>query len=239
VLAAATYVLAQFLFSQARTWLPFISTETALALALPTGFGYRFVREHLLKSAAEAERRQLMDIFSKYVSPEVAAEIWDRRSEIVLAGQEKLVTVMFTDIRSFTKRTATKPSMEVLHWLNDYFSAMTEVTKQYGGFVNKFIGDGIMIVFGLPLSHGTGQDAFNAVQAGVAMLERLKRFNGEHAGDTRYPRTCTSVSAFTRASSSRAMWARAIEWSIPRSARRSTWLRGSSPPRRSSAPSWS
>jgi adenylate cyclase len=94
---------------------------------------------------------------------------------------------MFTDIRGFTKRTATKPSMEVLHWLNDYFSAMTEVTKQYGGFVNKFIGDGIMIVFGMPLSHGTGQDAFNAVQAGIAMLERLNRFNSEHAGDTRYP----------------------------------------------------
>lgn len=187
LVGGATYVLAQMLFSIARVWLPFIGAEAALAIALPAGLGYRFVRERLLKSRVEAERRQLMDIFSKYVSPEAAAEIWERRGEIELAGEEKLVTVMFTDIRGFTRRTAGKPSMEVLVWLNDYFSAMTEVTKGYGGFVNKFIGDGIMIVFGMPLSHGSRDDALNAVRAGLAMVDRVKRFNEEHADDSRYP----------------------------------------------------
>jgi adenylate cyclase len=167
--------------------MPFISTEAALALALPTGFAYRFVVERLLKRAAEAERRQLMGIFSKYVSADVAEEIWTRRGEIVLAGQEKLVTVMFTDIRGFTRKTAGRPSMEVLHWLNDYFSAMTEVAQQHGGFVNKFIGDGIMILFGMPLTRGSREDAGNAVRAGLAMIERLQRFNEEHPGDARYP----------------------------------------------------
>lgn len=184
---ATTYVAAQLAFSLAHTWFPFITTEAALMLALPAGYGYRFVRERFLKSAVEAERRQLMGIFSKYVSPEVATEIWNRRGEIVLAGQEKTVTVIFTDIRGFTRKTAGKPSMEVLSWLNDYFSAMTETTQDHGGFVNKFIGDGMMILFGMPLTRGDREDACSAVAAGLAMIERLKRFNAEHAHDPAYP----------------------------------------------------
>jgi adenylate cyclase len=188
VVGGATYGASSLLYAHAHVWFPFVSGELALLVALPAGFGYRFVRERWLTSATEAERRQLMAIFSKYVSPEVAEEIWSRRSEIVLAGEEKAVTVMFTDIRSFTKKTAGKPSPEVLRWLNDYFSAMTEVTQQHGGFVNKFIGDGIMILFGMPLTRGPREDASSAVRAGLAMIERLKQFNAEHASDPHYPR---------------------------------------------------
>ena len=125
----------------------FVTTEAVVLLALPAGLGYRFVQERWLKSQAEAERQQLMGIFSRYVSPEVAAEIWERRGEIVLGGQEKTATVLFSDIRSFTAITAGKPSTEVLGWLNDYFTAMAEVIQEQGGFLNKFIGDGIMVLY--------------------------------------------------------------------------------------------
>jgi adenylate cyclase len=103
------------------------------------------------------------------VSPEVADEIWRRRGEIVLAGQEKIATVVFSDIRSFTKITAGKSSAEVLQWLNDYFTAMAAIVHEEGGFLNKFIGDGLMAVFGVPVSHGEKEDACRAVRAAVRM----------------------------------------------------------------------
>ena len=71
------------------------------------------------------EQRELISLFERYVSPEVAAEIVHRQGEIILAGQEMEATVVFTDIRNFTAMTAGKPSAEVLSWLNNYFTAMS------------------------------------------------------------------------------------------------------------------
>ena len=172
-----TYLLAQTLLSHYRVWMRFISTEAGIVLALPAGLGYRFVEERRLKSRAEVERRELMSLFERYVSPEVAAEIWERRGEIVLAGQEKTATVLFSDIRSFTALSAGKPSAQVLAWLNEYFTAMSEVIKENGGFLNKFIGDGMLVVFGVPLSSGVESDACRAVQAALQMLEKLEELN--------------------------------------------------------------
>ncbi|HYX70775.1 MAG TPA: adenylate/guanylate cyclase domain-containing protein, partial [Terriglobales bacterium] len=184
---AAGYSVAQHLFSADHVWLRWVAAEAALALALPVGLGYRFVEERWLKSKVEAERAQLMGIFSRYVSPEVAAEIWSRRGEIVLAGQERVATVLFSDIRNFTALTAGKPSPEVLAWLNHYLTEMAEVIGEHGGFLNKFIGDGIMVLYGVPLSHGEEEDACRAVESALGMLERVAEMNRRHAADPRYP----------------------------------------------------
>lgn len=175
--ALGAYEAAQVLFSTQHIWMRFISAEAGILLALPAGFGYRFLVEQRLKSHAEAERRELMGLFGRYVSPEVAREIWERREEIVLAGQEKTATVLFSDIRNFTAMTAEKPSSEVLAWLNEYFTAMSEIIKQNGGFLNKFIGDGMLVVFGVPLSEGVENDACRAVQAAIEMVERARALN--------------------------------------------------------------
>ncbi len=179
-----TYLLAQVSFTRYQVWMKFVAADAGIVLALPAGLGYRFLEERRLKSHAEAERRELMGIFERYVSPEVAAEIWERRQEIVLSGQEKTATVLFSDIRNFTALTAGKPSIEVLTWLNDYFTAMDEVIKENGGFLNKFIGDGMLVVFGVPLSEGPEKDACRAVQAGLQMLQRVEELN-VHRGQDR------------------------------------------------------
>jgi len=191
------YAAAQHLFSSHQAWMKFGTTEATLLLALPAGLGYRFVQERWLKSQAEAERQQLMGIFSRYVSPEVAAEIWERRGEIVLGGQEKTATVLFSDIRSFTALTAGKPSAEVLGWLNDYFTAMAEEIREQGGFLNKFIGDGIMAVYGVPLSNGAQDDACRAVETALRMTARVEALNREHEDDPRYPRIRIGVGVHT------------------------------------------
>ncbi len=184
-LLAVAFVLAAILVAgglallllEHQIWMKFLSTEAAIVLALPAGLGYRFTEERRLKKLAEAERRQLMSVFERYVSPEVAAEIWQRRGEIVLAGEERIATVLFSDIRNFSALTAGQPSAQVLAWLNIYMAAMSEVIKANGGFLNKFIGDGIMVVFGAPLSRGVEEDACRAVETALAMLRRVEDLN--------------------------------------------------------------
>ncbi len=180
-LAAGIFLIASALFTSNHLWLPFVSIEACLLAALPAGLGYRSVEERRLKNAMEAERRQLMGLFERYVSADVAAEIWKNRDQIVLAGEERVTTILFSDIRNFTATTAGVPSKEVLAWLNRYLTAMGEVIKQNRGFLNKFIGDGIMVIFGAPLTEGTQEDACRAVRCAQEMLAAVDQWNATKA----------------------------------------------------------
>lgn len=180
------YVLARGLFAHG-VWMPFISTESGVVLAFPAGLGYRYLQERRLKAQSDIERRELMGLFGRYVSPEVATEIWERRGEIVLAGQERTATILFSDIRNFTQITAGKPSAQVLAWLNEYMTAMDDVIRKNGGFLNKFLGDGIMVVFGVPLATSAATDACHAVETALEMLDRVKELNETHASEAKFP----------------------------------------------------
>ena len=177
VAALGTFATAEYAFATERLWIRFVSTEAVVLLALPAVLGFRFLEERRLKSEAEADREQLMGLFGRYVSSDVAAEIWRRRSEIELAGEERTATVLFSDIRNFTGLTAGKGSSEVLAWLNDYFTEMSAVVKKNHGFLNKFIGDGLMVVFGVPLGESVREDACRAVRTAIEMLERVEDLN--------------------------------------------------------------
>ncbi|HZC65657.1 MAG TPA: adenylate/guanylate cyclase domain-containing protein [Candidatus Dormibacteraeota bacterium] len=176
-LAGAIFAIALYMFGHHQLWIPFVSLEACILLALPAGLGYRSVQERHEKKLMEAERSQIMGLFERYVSADVAAEIWKRRDEIVLAGEERVATVLFSDIRGFTAMTAGVPSKEVLAWLNRYLTVMAEVIKENRGFLNKFIGDGIMVVFGAPLTAGAQEDARRATRCAVEMLARMDRWN--------------------------------------------------------------
>ncbi len=179
--AACTFLAAFLLFSRYHIWMPFVSVEVCLLAALPAGLGYRSVEERRLKHLMEGERRQLMGLFERYVSADVAAEIWKNRDAIVLAGEERVATILFSDIRGFTSMTAGVPSHQVLAWLNRYLTVMGDVIKKNRGFLNKFIGDGIMVVFGAPLSEGPHEDACRAVRCAVEMLARVDQWNAAKA----------------------------------------------------------
>jgi class 3 adenylate cyclase len=175
----AIYGVSLLFYAKLRYWLPFLPFEVGLAFTLPLTLGVQFVQERLISREADALRQQLMTLFSSYVDPAVAATIWERRDEVSLGGEERVATVLFTDIRSFTAMSAGKPPAQVLGWLNRYLAAMDEVIRDHGGFLNKFIGDGLMIIFGLPLSQGVHEDAKRAVQASIAMLQRVEKLNLE------------------------------------------------------------
>jgi adenylate cyclase len=184
-------------YAKARYWLPFLPVQLSVAATLPLALGLQFILERLVAHEAREQRKQLMTLFSSYVDPAVAATIWKRRSEVSLGGEERVATVVFTDIRNFTKLSAGKPPAEVLKWLNMYVTAMDKVIRDYDGFLNKFIGDGLMIIFGLPLSQGPSEDARLAVEASLAMLERVDKLNEENANDPTVPQLRIGVGIHT------------------------------------------
>jgi class 3 adenylate cyclase/CHASE2 domain-containing sensor protein len=197
ILLLGIYIAAQTAFSNFHLWFPYLETMLGAAAALPFGVAWQYVKANLLRSETELQRTQLMELFSRYVDPAVANAIWDRRDEVSLEGDERVATVLFTDIRNFTGITAGKPSRTVLKWLNRYFTAMDDVIRAHGGFLNKFIGDGLLIVHGVPLSQGEQEDACNAVHSALAMLERVKELNAEIVEGEDFPELRIGVGIHT------------------------------------------
>ncbi|MEP6525426.1 adenylate/guanylate cyclase domain-containing protein [Microcoleus vaginatus DQ-U2] len=138
-----------------------------------------------LQLREQYEKQQLMRLFEKHVAPETAQLIWERKAEIFEQGelepQELTATVLFMDIRSFTSISEKMRPRDLLTWLNNYLEAMTDCIMDHGGVVDKYIGDAIMAVFGVPFCHTEyrqiQQDALNAVAACIAMHERLHQLN--------------------------------------------------------------
>ena len=101
---------------------------------------------------------------------------------VSLAGENRTVTIIFTDIRNFTTLSESESSDKVVEWLNDYFGRMNEIVERHGGHINKYIGDGLMIVFGAPVDRGDREEALAAVECGLAMLDEVERMNADWKG---------------------------------------------------------
>src|SRR5665213_465309 len=197
LLAILPGIAGLLLYAKMRFWLPFLPAQAGVALTLLLTIGLKFIMERLVANEAREQRRELMSLFSSYVDPAVANTIWERRDELSLAGEERIATVMFTDIRSFTALSFGRPPADVLRWLNRYLTAMDEVIREHGGFLNKFIGDGLMVIFGLPLSRGVRDDAARAVRAALAMLQRVEALNRQHAGNPDMPQLRIGIGIHT------------------------------------------
>lgn len=129
--------------------------------------------------ASEFRRRRILqNYFGRYVHPRVVEDILMEPKRVSFGGNAVVVTVMFTDIRNFTRLCETREPAEVLDGLNHYFEAMNEAIHAAGGYLNRTIGDGILALFGAPLPlPGDGAEA--AVRCGLDMLHRLQKLNEE------------------------------------------------------------
>jgi class 3 adenylate cyclase/CheY-like chemotaxis protein len=114
-------------------------------------------------TAAELKRAKL----SRYLSPNVVDEILKSEKELVLGGDRKRVTVLFSDIRGYSRVSREMRVDAVVQMLNDHFTAMARIIFDCGVTLDKFIGDSVMAVFGSPFS--SGEDARNAILAAWQM----------------------------------------------------------------------
>jgi adenylate cyclase len=138
-----------------------------------------------LQLREQQEKQQLMSLFEKYMAKETAELIWERKDEIFKNGemqpQEMVATVLFMDIRGFTSISEQLSPSELMSWLNQYLNAMSECIMDRGGVIDKYIGDAIMAIFGIPFPHTKPeeikQDALNCIAACLDMSERLKELN--------------------------------------------------------------
>lgn len=120
-----------------------------------------------------AERDQVRDLLGKVVSPAVATELL--RKDLALGGEEREVTILFSDLRSFTSMCEGRPPHDMLEILNRYFTRMSAIVEAHDGVVDKYVGDAMMAIFGAPLSGP--DDADHALETALEMLESLDELN--------------------------------------------------------------
>jgi class 3 adenylate cyclase len=119
------------------------------------------------------ERERIREAFGTFVDREVAAHILDRPE--ALAGEEVDVTVLFCDVRGFTRFAERAPAPDVVQTLNDLFAIAVPIVARHGGQVDKFVGDGLMAVFGTPrrLNDHADRALATACEIAVAVRERF------------------------------------------------------------------
>jgi len=159
-------------------WVPVIAPASAfLGAAGLTGLNMFYLEK--------AQRGLLMGLFSRYISGDVVDAIWEQRDQFMDGGRPRsqtlTATVLFTDIRDFTQMAENMEAQVVMDWLNEYLGAMVKQVAAGKGIVDKYVGDAIMAVFGVPVPRVNEgefmEDAVNAVRCALNMGRELERLN--------------------------------------------------------------
>lgn len=130
-------------------------------------------------TAGLAERDRVRDLLGKVVSPEIATQLL--QSDLQLGGEEREVTILFSDLRDFTTLSESLPPAEMLALLNRYLDRMSAIVEKHGGVIDKYIGDAIMALFGAPVA--APDAAARAVKVAREMAAALDTLNRELAAE--------------------------------------------------------
>ncbi len=166
-----------FLFMQ-QGWIPLISPAMALLVTAGVAVTYKY----------EQSRQQqgiVMKLLGQQTSPAIANALWKERVHLLesglLPGQKVTATIVLTDLQGFSTISEKLPPEVVMSWLNEYLSAMAQEVQAHQGVINKFTGDGMLAVFGVPIPRTTpeeiAEDARLAVSCALAISSRLPQMN--------------------------------------------------------------
>lgn len=161
-----------------RVWIPLVPPLLSFSVTASIATAYMANQE-------KKERLLLMQLFSKHVSREIAASIWQQREQFLKGGRprsQKLpATVFFSDLKGFTSASEKMDPEQLMEWLNTYMESLARQIMEHGGVIDDYAGDGIKANFGVPLPRLTDdeirKDAVNAVRCSLALEKDIERLN--------------------------------------------------------------
>ena len=162
----------------AGVWVAVLPPAVSWTASLGAISTYLSRREH-------RERAQLMQLFSRHVTPQLAEEFWRHRDEFLDGrrprSQRMTVTTMFIDMKGYTTMSEKRDPTELMEWIDEFLGQMAQIVHDHGGVVEDFFGDGMMSLFGVPRPRQhpdeIEQDARNAVVAALEMRAMVRRLN--------------------------------------------------------------
>ncbi|WP_228041664.1 CHASE2 domain-containing protein [Planktothrix mougeotii] len=178
ILASGGLIIISYSAFMSGWWLPLVSPLLALVSSGMVVTAY-------IANVERQDRKMVMTLFQRYVTPKIAETIWQNREDLLqkgqILGQKMIATVLFTDIKGFSTIAERMEPAMLMTWLNEYMNAMANIVFEHDGVVDKFMGDAIMAVFGVPIPRNNpqeiAQDATSAVSCALAMGEKLRVLN--------------------------------------------------------------
>jgi adenylate cyclase len=165
----------------AGAWAAIVYARLSVPVVVPVAFGgwlYYILAALRAWFLEHEQRRRVTALFSRFLDPRVVAGLVERgETDAAFAGQKRVVTVLFSDIRGFTTLSERKSPQEVVDLLNRYFSLQVEVIFRHGGTLDKYIGDAIMAFWGAPTEQP--DHAARALACAHDMERTLERFKDE------------------------------------------------------------
>jgi len=144
--------------------LPLFNPLVGMAICFAAVLGLRF-------NVTDKDKRLYKKSFEYYLEPAVIDDMIESGNLPALGGEKRTLTVWFSDIADYTSISESLSPSDLVEFLNQYFDEMTSIVKQYGGFVDKYVGDAIIAVFGAP--HDDPNHALHAVQSAIKCNQRL------------------------------------------------------------------
>jgi adenylate cyclase len=157
------------MFEEHNLWLELTRPTLAVIFVYISAIVLRYLTE-------EREKRRVKGFFQTYVSPELVDQLLEDPKLAELGGKNEEVTVFFSDIAGFTSISEGMKPEQLVPFLNEYLTAMTEIVLKYGGTVDKFEGDAVMAFFGAPVP--LPNHALAACKVALEMQERLDCTSG-------------------------------------------------------------
>ena len=167
-----------FLFFYANLILAIIRPLFAGGISVTSVVIYWYISE-------EKEKQKLRSKFELYFPPTVVKQMVENPDALLTNPTKKEITIMFSDIKSFTTYSSTMTPEEISTTLNEYFEAMTDIVFKYGGTVDKFIGDGLMVFYGAP--EPQADHALRCVKAAIEMQLKCRELKARWEPAGRLP----------------------------------------------------